>query len=540
MVIRLVGADNVTGKLPDAVLANLDDRFPKPVKGAVQSKVETDGTDQTSVLMAEIAALLSSTGGTLVLPSGTVRIDGQIDLPFTLDTTGAPVQRPLTIIGQGAWTSGRGSGVAQTPIGGTTLDLRYAGSGAAKFLTRGFGRLTVTGVTFTDLGTSSVQFFKTTNTTVDIQGNAFIGNPTKKGVQCDQDGVILGGTNVPSGLDFDTSDNGPFQGYGSIVAGNWFNRVRRVVFGQTYCNGVVIRDNTVWQYCGSNIAGGACIELNSGNTLNSVFGNVVTGNLIEVGGYPYGIALDYAQNNTIAFNNFYDQSATTLAYIRTRSVNAKHNNFALGYGYVGGNWGGVQVSEASPGTNTVVDPSAGTSQHEGSHTFLAGLKTAAAFNKGVGAPEVILGGAANPAGLYTGSASPEGTVTAPTGSMYHRTSGDYGTSLYVKEAGDAAATGWVPFGPYAATALTTRTSNYTMTTLDRTIVMNSAAGATVTLLDPATVPIGRPVSVKNVNPTSMTVTTAGTSKTLDGAATVPLAQWQVCTVISDGSNWLRV
>ncbi|OII27565.1 hypothetical protein [Frigoribacterium sp. MCBA15_019] len=534
--------DDTTKLPPQGVLDALDKVIGgTALAGIRHSKVTTDGTDQTSVLLAELTALLADGGGSLLLPEGTVRLDGQIDLPFTLDSTGAPVQAPLTIIGTGAWASGRGSSIAQTPVGGTQLDLRYAGTGAAKVLTRGFGRLTIRGVTFTDLGVSSVPFFKTTNTTVDIQGNAFIGNPSKRNQQCDQDAIILGGSTTPTGGDFDTTDNGPFQGYGSIVAGNWFNRVRRVVFGQTYCNGVTVRDNTVWQACGSNLTDGACIEFNSGTTANSVFGNVITGNLIEVGAYPYGIKLDQAQDNTVAANNFYDQSGTTIAYIYAASGAAKYNHFSLGYGYIGGTWpGGVHVKEAVAGTNTIVNAAAGVSQHVGSHTFLTGMRTAAAVNRGAGAPEVIFGTATTAAGIYTGAGAPEGNITAPTGSLYLRTSGDYGTTVYVKEAGDAATTGWVPLGPYAATALTRRTSAYTMTTLDRTIVFDSAAGATVTLLDPATAPVGRPVTVKNVNATSMTVATAGTSKTIDGAATVALAQWQTCTVVSDGTNWLRV
>lgn len=46
--------------------------------------------------------------------------------------------------------------------------------------------------------------------------------------------------------------------------------------------------------------------------------------------------------------------------------------------------------------------------------------------------------------LYTrvGSGSPEGSVTAPVGAVYHRTDGGAGTSFYVKESG-AGNTGWV-------------------------------------------------------------------------------------------------
>lgn len=45
-------------------------------------------------------------------------------------------------------------------------------------------------------------------------------------------------------------------------------------------------------------------------------------------------------------------------------------------------------------------------------------------------------------GLYSGVGSPEGVVTAVVGSLYTRTDGGAGTTLYVKEAGTGK-TGWV-------------------------------------------------------------------------------------------------
>lgn len=45
--------------------------------------------------------------------------------------------------------------------------------------------------------------------------------------------------------------------------------------------------------------------------------------------------------------------------------------------------------------------------------------------------------------LYVGSGSPEGAITAPVGSLYMRTDGTSGTTLYIKETG-AGNTGWTP------------------------------------------------------------------------------------------------
>lgn len=50
--------------------------------------------------------------------------------------------------------------------------------------------------------------------------------------------------------------------------------------------------------------------------------------------------------------------------------------------------------------------------------------------------------------LRSGSGSPEGSVTAPVGTMYQRTDGSTGTTLYIKESGSGN-TGWVAVAPGA-------------------------------------------------------------------------------------------
>ena len=44
--------------------------------------------------------------------------------------------------------------------------------------------------------------------------------------------------------------------------------------------------------------------------------------------------------------------------------------------------------------------------------------------------------------LYSGTGSPENVVSAPVGSLYQRTDGGAGTTLYVKESGTGN-TGWI-------------------------------------------------------------------------------------------------
>lgn len=93
-----------------------------------------------------------------------------------------------------------------------------------------------------------------------------------------------------------------------------------------------------------------------------------------------------------------------------------------------------------------------------------------------------------------------------------------------------------------APVLTTiKTTSYTIPATDPTTywVFNGAT-ITATLPDPATVAYNAKLVVKNINSTELTVNSAGTSKTLDGAASQSLAQWAKATYISDGTNWITV
>lgn len=66
-------------------------------------------------------------------------------------------------------------------------------------------------------------------------------------------------------------------------------------------------------------------------------------------------------------------------------------------------------------------------------------------------------------------------------------------------------------------------------------------GQTWSLPDPATVPKGRVYRVKNGSAaTGNAINSAGTSKTLDGAASKAFVGWQAYSFISDGTQWLTV
>lgn len=87
----------------------------------------------------------------------------------------------------------------------------------------------------------------------------------------------------------------------------------------------------------------------------------------------------------------------------------------------------------------VVNPADGSEESEAELQVYDGagnLVTAVSFKKNA----MFL--AADTVRIWTGTGSPEGAVTAPVGSTYHRTDGGTSTSFYVKESGSGN-TGWV-------------------------------------------------------------------------------------------------
>jgi hypothetical protein len=84
------------------------------------------------------------------------------------------------------------------------------------------------------------------------------------------------------------------------------------------------------------------------------------------------------------------------------------------------------------------------------------------------------------------------------------------------------------------------TVNSSMAVTDDIILVNSTTAKTITLPDPATALLGHPYTVKNINTGTVTVQSAGTSKTLDGTATQTLAQWAKATYATNGTQWYSI
>lgn len=281
---------------------------PMPVDGVANVKdfgALGDGiTDDTVPVQAAIDSL-SETGGVVFFPVGQYLINGQIALP----NDGEPDdtrQQPYVFTGVGAFYDSR-RGV---PTGGTILDLRFDGP---KIVTYGLGLLEASGITFADFGNDSEPLIYTTNTTLHIHNCGFYGTAAYNSAK--NDGIVLGGTD-PAAIG-GNDPNAPFQGYGTVIRDNYFARIRRAVYGRVFANGVVVTANTVWNNCGSNLPGGAAIELDGdpdGLTPQVNGGWYVAGNLIEVTFYTYGIKCRESQRSAFIANNFYDSGPSTIAY----------------------------------------------------------------------------------------------------------------------------------------------------------------------------------------------------------------------------------
>jgi hypothetical protein len=258
-------------------------------------------TDDTTALNTALAWMFAHGNGTLHLPVGRCRINGQVLIPNDGDSS-FPKFPALRITGAGAWALG---GVGSVPLmtGGSILDLRYSGS-VGKIQSLGFGKLEIDHVTLTDGGTDTTPFVYVTSTTLMFHHNSVYGNGNG------QDVIVLGGTTVNFPPDNNGVDNA-FQGYGTVIDSNFFDYTARSVLCQEFCNSIQVVNNTTWFHT----AGNAAFEINS-PILRADSGrkNYFAGNLTEMGGYVYGIKLvNTAAGNTFVGNSFWDQGGTWIS-----------------------------------------------------------------------------------------------------------------------------------------------------------------------------------------------------------------------------------
>lgn len=265
-----------------------------------------DSTDDTAVISAALTALLNHGGGTLMIPPGKFcKIASQLTLPN--DGQSIPHQASIRITSWGN-PSANGTWGSMGVSGG--LDLTFNAS-VAKIITLGLGKLEIDHLALKDSGSDCAPFLLTTNTTLLFHDNTVSG--TGNGASACNDVLILGGTSATVG---GTVSN-QFQGYGTVVARNWFDQIKRMALLQSAANNIIFRDNTLSVSCGFTT--GAAFEINGPNS--NPTGNLFEGNLIEVRNYKYAFNIQgAATRNVFIANGAYDPNGTTTSVFNFAST----------------------------------------------------------------------------------------------------------------------------------------------------------------------------------------------------------------------------
>ena len=455
-------------------------------------------TDDTAAIQAAITAV-GATGGTLQFGPRKYLITGQLRLP-TYTLGGRTVQRPQRWVGSG-YSHAFGTG---TPDGGTRLDLRYADGPKIITTGEGMFELTGLTLMDDSAGEdeNDAPFLLTTYTAIHAHHMAVVGNPGKQGATCDQDAFILGGTTAAYDDTDDAAFKGYGTVIDSVQFHRvrrcvWWRTWANSVVARNNHVSFLCGTN------GTGTSAPAAFDIDSSFEGSYAKGNVVDGNLIETAGYVYPIALRGigATLNILTNNTFWDAGAGTLAdYL----ADGASNNFIIHAGYTdtpsryaengsasnrligaGGVWYNNFIFDVSQPNRTALEARAHANQSDDifrvkkadntKYWFItsngrlesnggqgnavpfkvtnntAGASVAQMWNQakggiqvgnGGGAPlEIVNGSGVAQVRFYFGTTDPEGSLTAPVGSIYIRTSGGAGTTLYVKETGTGN-TGW--------------------------------------------------------------------------------------------------
>lgn len=325
------------------------------VNGFVCDGVTNDSAALTSLLTTIYNA--SPPGGTII-EFGKCGLQGTIAFPNSGGGGGYPVQPPIRITGgQGSGWSPGGSGAL--PDGGAQLIFTHS-TGVAKLDTRGSGTLEIDHLTLvSNDATSGVPFIQTTNTTLKIHDDGFIGAVPNGGANAES-AIVLGGCTVCSTFTPGTSATQPFQGYGTAIEHNYFGRIDHIVTVNTYANDVIISENFVGESAGSTDAHSAAILI-TGGTLASVqqfvTGVKVWGNGIESVGYTNLIYGSATEQSTFIGNNSYDGASSSDHAVAFDSLSTA--NLVVG----GTESGGSYLDPANSGDATTYISTSGNDQN---------------------------------------------------------------------------------------------------------------------------------------------------------------------------------
>ena len=291
-------------------------------------------TDDTTAINNTISAASAAGGGTIEFPAGTCVMDSAMAIPYTGSTN--PVQEPLRLTGTASSPDsylGNSQYGTSAPIGGTTLDLRYAGGDGthvAKIDTRGAGSLQIDHLTIKSSGTDATTFIFTTNTSLNIHNDVFIGNPLCDRQTCTQTVIQLGATSPLSSTVGTNAATDGFQGYGTNITGNYFAHIKIAVGFGGSANGVNVSNNTVDSTSGSSDTQGAPyvfygVGLGTG-------GNILFGGIVEMAGYPYAVSMisngSTNQLNHIEGLGLYDESMVRRRWELFISTQTRHSTWS--------------------------------------------------------------------------------------------------------------------------------------------------------------------------------------------------------------------
>jgi len=277
-----------------------------------------DGSDQTANLNTLLTTLQGAlTGGTLLFHACTYTFLSPIILPND-GSGGAPHQVAIIFQGMGSQRSGE---TGAYPGRATVLDIRTSNANG-HIQTYGLGSLTLRDLTITDGGSSfGNPFVYTTNTTVYAYHNLILGNASFNGTTNNQDAFVLGGTTTG----INGTATAAFQGYGTVISENQFDRIRRMVYCRVFCNGVVIEKNWVERNSGNPLANGSVIEIDGtgagGAPGQTAVGTSIRDNVIEISNYPYFVNNLVGNYTHVIGNSLFDPTATTVAGV-LNSVNS--------------------------------------------------------------------------------------------------------------------------------------------------------------------------------------------------------------------------
>lgn len=287
--------DSAAFKFDGSLLAPIADKggqvFNVLAYGIVAGDVDIAGANSTAML-ALLETVNTAGGGTIYFPPGVYRFDSQLLLPNDGGSP-RPIQANIRLTGAGGGQNWYAEG--NTTYGTSVLDLRYNGGNIGKIETLGRGALQIDNLVLFDGGTDNNAFIHSTHTVLTIHDSTFIGTCQTPSTQ---DAIVLGGSTATDG----PTTAAPFSGYGTLIQSNHFNCLNRGLYAKTFANNIQFLSNSFQGNTGT-----IAIEANGSlAAAQLITGLNISGNLIQMDQYTYGVKLTAVQQSNFTANSFPD------------------------------------------------------------------------------------------------------------------------------------------------------------------------------------------------------------------------------------------